>query len=154
MKKSLSIIFCLLALQVQAQKTMPKAVSGKIVRVENFQSKFVTQRNVDIWLPEGYSAKEKYAVLYMHDGQSLFDSTITWNKQEWQVDDVASQLMKQKKTKNFIVVGVWNGGETRHKDYFPQKPFDSLIPSQKDFVVTELQKLFKNKEIFQPVSDN
>ena len=93
--------------------------SGTLERIENFPSKYVRARNVDVWLPEGYSKKKKYAVLYMHDGQMLFDSSITWNKQEWKVDEVASQLMEEGKTKDFIVVAIWNHADIRHPNYFP-----------------------------------
>lgn len=41
--------------------------------------------------------KKKYAVLYMQDGQMLFDSSVTWNRQEWKVDEIAGQLIKEKK---------------------------------------------------------
>ena len=63
-----------------------KLSSGLIKRIENFPSKYVRSRNVDIWLPENYSKGNKYAVLYMHDGQNLFDATTTWNKQEWMIE--------------------------------------------------------------------
>lgn len=110
----------------------PAVVSGKIVRVENFESKYVTARNIDIWLPEGYNGKKKFAVLYMHDGQMLYDSAGSWNKQSWDVDDAVTRLARQKKIREVIVVGVWNGGPTRHPDYFPQKPFESLPQDQRD----------------------
>jgi predicted alpha/beta superfamily hydrolase len=42
------------------------------------------------------------------------------------VDDMLSGLMQEGKVRKTIVVGVWNGGATRHSDYFPQKPFESL----------------------------
>ena len=51
------------------------------MRVDSFPSKNITPRPIDVWLPENYSPKKKYAVLYMHDGQNLFDSLSTWNKQ-------------------------------------------------------------------------
>ena len=110
----------------------PKVSSGRIERLSLFPSSFVDARNVDIWLPEGYDRKKKYAVLYMHDGQMLYDSTITWNKTAWDVDDVAAELIKAKKVKDFIVVGIWNGGPKRHAEYFPQKPFESLPQSVQD----------------------
>jgi len=111
-----------------------KVVSGKIERIENFKSAFVTERNIDVWLPEGYSSEKKYAVLYMHDGHMLFDESITWNKQSWNVDDVVSKLLKQGKVRDFIVVGIWNGGKTRHSDYFPQKPFESLTNDEQELI--------------------
>lgn len=103
-----------------------KVCKGKVIRFENFESKFVTSRNVDIWLPESYSANNKYAVIYMHDGQMLFDSTTTWNHQEWMVDETLSKLMDEGKIKSCIVVGIWNSGDGRHAEYYPQKAYDLL----------------------------
>ena len=77
--------------------------SGSIRRIDSFPSKNIVPRPVDIWLPDGYSKDKKYAVLYMHDGQMLFDSLTTWNKQEWKVDEWAGQLQKEGKTKDLIV---------------------------------------------------
>ena len=90
----------------------------------------------------------------MHDGQMLFDSTTTWNHQSWDVDNVATKLLQGHKVQDFIVVGVSNGGKTRHADYFPQKPFESLTQDQKDFVTKQLQGAGRTTEAFIPVSDN
>jgi enterochelin esterase-like enzyme len=133
---------------------LPNVSSGQLKRFQNFSSKFVTARNVDVWLPEGYSPKKKYAVLYMHDGQMLYDSSATWNKQAWEVDEVLGKLLKEKKIRDVIVVGAWNSGATRHPDYFPQKPYESLAQAEKDSVTAQLQKMGRTKEIFKPVSDN
>ena len=100
---------------------MAQPSTGTIKRFENFRSEYVDSRNIDVWLPDGYSNRKKYAVLYMHDGQMLFDSTHTWNKQEWAVEDVLGKLMAGKSIRNCIVVGIWNNGVYRHSEYFPQK---------------------------------
>jgi enterochelin esterase-like enzyme len=113
---------------------LPKVSSGTIERIENFKSKFVTKRNIDIWLPSDYTKTKKYAVLYMHDGQMLYDANQTWNKQAWEVDDVMAKLIKEHSIHDVIVVGIWNGGETRHFDYFPQKPFEMLTKKQQDSI--------------------
>ncbi len=155
--KKLFISFCCLVFLPfcsQAQQQIPKVVKGKIERIENFQSKYVTSRNIDIWLPEGYSDGATYAVLYMHDGQMLYDAENSWNKQAWNVDDVATDLFETNKIQNFIVVGIWNGGETRHPDYFPQKPFEHLSAIEKDTVSAQLQKSGRTKGIFKPQSDD
>ena len=131
-----------------------KPSSGKIDLYEDFSSKFVTSRNVEVWLPQTYNPKKKYAVLYMHDGQMLFDAATTWNHQSWEVDKVAAELMKDAKVQDFIVIGIDNGGKTRHTDYFPQKPFESLTKNQKENVTKQLQSAGRTNEIFQPVSDN
>lgn len=130
-----------------------KVSSGKVQRIANFQSKLVDSRNVDVWLPEGYSNKEKYAVLYMHDGQALYDAESTWNKQAWEVDQVAGKLMAEGKTQKFIVVGIWNNGAKRHPEYFPEKPYKSLTKTQSDTITAQLQKAGRTTEIFKPYSD-
>jgi predicted alpha/beta superfamily hydrolase len=145
------IIFLLLTSIAFGQN--PKVSSGTLQRLENFNSVYVDARNVDIWLPEGYSENQKYAVLYMHDGNMLYDAETTWNKQSWEVDEVASKLISEGKTKQFMVVGVWNNGQKRHPEYFPQKPYESLNPIQKDTITANLQKAGRTKEVFQPISD-
>ncbi len=132
MKITLSTLILFFAVQLFGQ--IPAPSSGRIVRHENFQSKFVDARNVDIWLPDGYDPAKKYSVLYMHDGQMLFDSATAWNHQEWKVDEWLTKLVAQKRIKKCIVVGVWNSGKGRHADYFPQKPFENLAQAQKDTV--------------------
>lgn len=116
---------------------------GTLITHPNVESDYVDSRNVHVWLPEQYEELkqkgEKLAVVYMHDGQMLFDSNKTWNKQEWGVDEVANQLITDGKTKPFIVVGVDNGGKSlRHSEYFPQKPFEALPKSYQ-------QELYKAK---------
>jgi predicted alpha/beta superfamily hydrolase len=139
--------------RVQAQNPPPKVASGKIERVAKFPSKYVAARNIDIWLPEGYSSTEKYAVLYMHDGQMLYDPEQSWNKQAWDIDDVAADLLAKSSTRKFIVVGIWNSGQERHRDYFPQKPFEQLTQAEKDTVVAQLQRAGRGGK-FKPQSDN
>lgn len=108
---------------------------GTLLRVEDFPSNYIPPRKVDIWLPSTYSKNKKYAVLYMHDGQMLFDSRITWNHQEWMVDEIGTRLMNDSITKDFIVVAPFNINELRHSEYFPQKPFESLSQKEKDSLI-------------------
>jgi len=109
--------------------------SGKIDTLENIPSKYIQNRRIQIWMPEGYSTKQKYNVLYMHDGQMLFDATTTWNKQEWRVDEVAGELMAEGKVKPFIVVAI-------HSEYFPQKAMEKLVQNKPQ----ALFNLYKNKK--------
>ena len=109
---------------------------GTLERLEHFSSKFIKERPVDVWLPKDYSNKKKYNVLYMHDGQMLFDSTQTWNKQEWKVDEWSSKLAKEEKIKDFIVVGIHNIPKIRWQDLFPQKAYN--------FIDEESKKLLKS----------
>lgn len=119
-----------------------KLALGQLLRVEDFPSEYIKPRLVDVWLPEDYSEDKKYNVLYMHDGQMLFDSTTTWNKQEWKVDEWASSLMSEGKTKDFIVVAIYNIADIRWQDLFPQKAFDYISEDEK----SELKSIAGSKD--------
>jgi len=128
------ILFIVVAFFAFASQAQMKLASGSIKSYANFKSNFVDARNVEVWLPENYTPSKKYAVLYMHDGQMLFDSTNTWNHQEWGVDECFTQHAKN--LPNTIVVGVWNSGKHRHVDYFPQKPYESLSQQEQERIAT------------------
>ena len=120
---------------------------GELVQIPDFQSKYISSRNVDIWLPDGYDKANSYAVLYMHDGQSLFDSTTTWNGQEWGVDETMSKLLKENKIRKTLIVGIWNSGKNRQSDYFPQKPFEALTKKTQDSIMN-VSRIHGNASIF------
>jgi len=104
--------------------------AGTLRRFEAFPSTYVQPRTVDVWLPPGYKKGKKHAVLYMHDGQMLFDSTATWNRQEWGIDESMTELMKDRRIRDVIVVGIWSTNR-RHAEYFPQKPLELLAPKER-----------------------
>lgn len=149
--KRLLVICCIFVQSCDAQ--LPTVTSGKLERIEEFDSDYITSRHIDVWLPDGYSASKKYSVLYMHDGQMLFDSAITWNRQSWEVDRIAGKLLKEQKIRDVIIVGVWNGGITRYKDYFPQKAFQMLSKIEQDSVRNQAVRANKDPEAFPPTSD-
>ena len=93
---------------------------GRVEEYPQFESTFMSPRQVYVWLPDGYTTRKKYPVLYMHDGQMLFDNTWTWNGQEWKVDEVMGQLIADGKIPPAIVVGVAHGNN-RFGEYFPEK---------------------------------
>ena len=135
---------------IMAQK--PIVSSGKIDYIKHFKSKYVAKRAIEIWLPNGYTPNKKYAVLYMHDGQMLFDAETTWNKQAWEVDETASKLQAEKNTRDFIVVGI-NNTTKRHPEYFPQKPYESLSVVEQQFVTQALKDKGRITDTFTPLAD-
>lgn len=106
----------------------PQVDIGRIERWPAFESKHVAPRHVDIWLPEGFRPDGSHAVLYMHDGQMLFDPAITWNRQSWQVHTTATRLMQAQQVRPFIVVGIWSSGSSRFAEYYPQGFLQHLPP--------------------------
>ncbi|MDX6746272.1 alpha/beta hydrolase-fold protein [Polaribacter sp. PL03] len=113
---------------------------GALFRIDSFPTNNIVPRPVDVWLPENYSAEKKYAVLYMHDGQNLFDATTTWNKQEWMIDEVASKLMNEGITRDFIVVGIHNIPKIRWQDLFPEKAMNFLSEEDRNKLYEEAKK--------------
>jgi predicted alpha/beta superfamily hydrolase len=67
-------------------------------------------RNVFIYFPKGYSERgsKRYPVLYMHDGQNLFDPTRSTYGQTWQVTDALNDLIERKIIPPILVVAVDN----------------------------------------------
>lgn len=103
--------------------------AGTIVDLGILTSKFADPRRVVVWLPPGYSNKgRKYAVLYMHDGQNLFDKATAGYGMEWEVDEHLSRLIAEHKVRPTIVVGIWNTPK-RLQEYVPSKAFLGLPPS-------------------------
>jgi len=107
-------------------------ITGVVQRYANFKSTLVEPRNVDIWFPPSYDVSNttKYPVLYMHDGQNLFEPGNSFTNQEWEVDEMMTKLVKEKKIREAIVVGIWNT-ENRFREYQPDKPFQELPPEKK-----------------------
>jgi len=103
----------------------PKASTdtGDLVLLNNFGSGgSLASRTIRVWLPPGYfdpsNSLQRYGVLYMHDGQNLFDD-VTSFAGEWNVDETMKLLIEQKKIKPWIVVGIDNSGASRLDEYTP-----------------------------------
>ncbi len=66
-------------------------------------------RNVSVWLPPQYeSTKDHFSVIYLQDGQNLFDGSTSAFGAEWQVDETLTKLIQDQQIEPIIVVGVWN----------------------------------------------
>lgn len=126
------VIFVILQQPLQAQQLMPQVTKGTIKHIPLLESSLIDPRPIFVWLPPGYSKSNQYEVLYMHDGQMLFDANTTWNKQAWEIDDIAGALIEQGKLRPFIVVGIPNNGAKRHSEFFPQQPFENMTPEQQN----------------------
>jgi predicted alpha/beta superfamily hydrolase len=99
-------------------QALPVLTHGRTERLGLMQSAFVLPRLVDVWLPADYAPEKRYAVLYMHDGQAIFDGASSISGKGWHIDAAIST--NPTRLRDVIVVGVWNTGTTRHAEYFPQ----------------------------------
>jgi enterochelin esterase-like enzyme len=117
-----------------AAATAPAArvTVGKLERLALAPSKFVDARPVEVWLPDGYADKvragKRFQVLYMHDGQMLFDASSTWNKTAWNVHETLARLIREGKVDDTIIVGIFNIADNRYFEYFPEKFLDEMSP--------------------------
>jgi enterochelin esterase-like enzyme len=94
---------------------------GRLERLPMLASRHVEPRPVDVWLPATYTPQRRHAVLYVHDGQMQFDARTTWNRQAWDIHLAVDRLMREGRIPPTIVVAIWNAGERRHSEYYPQK---------------------------------
>ena len=121
-----------------------ETVVGKIQRLNKFPSKYVTPRHIDVWLPQNFDPSKRYPVLYMHDGQMLFDRSSTWNKQEWGVDEHMTELLSKGEIQETIVVGIWNVYSERNANYFPEWVFNNM--EQEDKIALQRMAAKKNQD--------
>ncbi|MDO7846387.1 alpha/beta hydrolase-fold protein [Hymenobacter sp. M29] len=100
---------------------------GRIEHLADFPSRFVKAHHVDVWLPTGYPQPGTcYAVVYMQDGQNLFDPKNAYGGVAWEVDSTVAALGT--KLRPCIVVGVWNTAR-RFPEYTPAQPYATLPPA-------------------------
>jgi len=125
------MMFCdVLAFSQEPSQAASHVSSGTLEFYPDFKSQHISPRNVTVWLPNGYTLGEPCDVLYMHDGQMLFDAATTWNKQEWKVDEVMGRLISEGKIRRCIVVGIDNT-TNRLNDYFPTKCYQYVPEDQR-----------------------
>ena len=137
------------AMLSREQPSLPAnpSVTGDL-RLHEFQSRiFRNTRMLRIWLPPRYDAPDSHArhypVLYLNDGQNLFDRATAYTGVEWQVDETADRLIRQEVISPLIIVGIDNAQVDRMKEYLPHRSFHPPIlrPQGKrypDFLMNEV----------------
>jgi predicted alpha/beta superfamily hydrolase len=97
-------------------------LTGNIQEHRAFRSKILkNRRDVLVYLPPGYRrlSGRRYPVLYLHDGQNVFDAATAFGGVEWRVDETAQELIRSKLIEPLIIVAVANTGEDRIHEYAP-----------------------------------
>lgn len=85
-------------------------ITGAVKYHRQMASPGLKPRDVIVWLPPGYetSRARRYPVLYMHDGQNVFDPSTSFLGTDWQVDETADSLMRAGQMEEIIIVGIYN----------------------------------------------
>ena len=115
------VLFCAILGTASAQK--PHTIVGDVRVHKLFHSRILNNdRDVLVYLPPGYDADKhkRYSVLYLHDGQNLFDGATSYIPgEEWRVDENAQLLISEHKVEPLIIVGINNMGSERLNEYTP-----------------------------------
>ena len=121
---SLFFIICCLAISTVFSQNTEEKKSTAAKNVSIIKKEFIIpelntiSHKIWVYLPPNYNeTSKKYPVIYMHDGQNLFDNATSYIG-EWEVDETLNTLFK-KTGKGFIVVGIENGGTERINEYTP-----------------------------------
>jgi len=123
----------------QAQRLEP-TLTGDIRRHEDFHSEILdNDRTLLVYLPPDYDgqAGRRYPVLYMHDGQNIFDASTSFAGHEWGVDEAAERLINSGGIEPIIIVGIYNNAD-RMTEYTP-RPDGDRPDAYARFVVQEVK---------------
>ena len=127
-------LFLAVLLLLVAEPATAKVDAGTLVDLGVVHSKYSDPRHVTVWLPSTYKpGSPRHAVLYMHDGQNLFDPDTGYGGMEWKVDETLDRLIRERKVRPTIVVAIWNTPK-RLREYVPSKAFGHLPPQYMDRV--------------------
>jgi hypothetical protein len=83
-------------------------VTGILMRHESLSSRFVDARNVDVWLPPSYGQDDttRFPVVYMHDGQNLFDPELSFIGVDWGINETMTDTQ--------VLLRLWDGNQGRN----------------------------------------
>jgi predicted alpha/beta superfamily hydrolase len=108
-----------------------KGATGDL-RLHEFRSRiFRNTRFLRVWLPPGYGDLEnqskRYPVLYLNDGQNLFEASSSFSGVEWRVDETADRLIREGAVPPLIIVGIDNAGKDRMREYMPYRSMQPVM---------------------------
>ena len=146
-------------------------VCSKIITIPDFYaSKLNNYRNIYVYLPSGYDMDPdiRYPVLYMHDGQNIFDLPTSSDEKSWGIHNTADKLIDENKIRKLIIVGIafkeraqeyshasWN---RKHVEYNEYARFEYTIEGKgelyEDFIIKELKPYIDKTFRTLPDKDN
>ena len=125
--------------QTSSELSQRSGVTGDL-RLHEFRSTILRNtRMLRVWLPPRYDAAEnsvrQYRVLYLNDGQNLFERATAFTGVEWGVDETADRLIRQEEIPALVVVGIDNAQDDRMKEYIPYRSLQPRIlwPRGRDY---------------------
>jgi enterochelin esterase-like enzyme len=99
--------------------------SGQLRKHERFRSRFLrNQRDLIVYTPPGYEElpSRRFPVLYLHDGQNLFDGSTSFVPgMDWHIAQTADERIVAGAVERLVIVGIYNAGKGRINEYTPTK---------------------------------
>ncbi len=116
-------LITLISFGAMAASPLQQAERGTVERHVVYSPQLADSIAVDVWLPDAYdiAGADRFPVVYMHDGQNLYDRNTTWNGQSWEMDTIAARLIDEGEIPPVLIVGI-------HSD--PAKRVSQLMPQQ------------------------
>ena len=124
------------------------------LRLHKFRSRlFKNTRFLRVWLPPGYddgqNSDRRYPVLYLNDGQNLFETSTAFGGVEWGVDETAERLIHEGVVPPMVIVGIDNTGKDRHREYLPYRSMHPMMLRVQgryypDFLIKEVMPFVEN----------
>lgn len=113
--------------------------TGTFVEIGPFAVAGLPDQRLSIWLPPGYEdGKQRYPVLYMHDGHNLFDPAKSNFNKVWSADKAVSTLAGAGRIEPHIIVGIWAPGADRYRQYLPQFAAERAPPGLESNIAENL----------------
>lgn len=102
------------------------------LRLHEFRSRiYRNTRFLRVWLPPDYDQENNksrhYPVLYLNDGQNLFETLSAFGGVEWQADETADRLIRAGSIPPIIIVGIDNAGKDRIREYMPHRSMNPVM---------------------------
>lgn len=124
-------------------------LNGILEEYDNFSlDDNLLPRKILVWLPKDYYSKRKYdckyRVIYMHDGQNLFDPSTSYAGKHWEVSETLTRLLKAKQIYDLIIVGIYNTTERLEEYDYSSKGkmyLDGIVNNLKPFIDKEYRTL-------------
>ena len=135
------------AVMAYIQDWQGSGVKGTLVYWQDVTSKHLAHpRHVSIWLPPGYQQQtsKRYRVIYMSDGQNLFDPRIANTGTDWGVDEAMTRLSEAGEIEPAIVVGAWSS-PARGMEYSPWHDADKYARFLTDELMPRVNSEFRTR---------
>lgn len=116
-----------------------------------FESKHVPSRQIDVWLPPGYDpgGNMRHPVIYMHDGQNLFEPENAFIGIDWGIDVALRSLISEDAIHPPIIISIWNT-ENRMGEYMPEQALDTRNNRQR---MEKFMSRFRGEIIYELMGD-